>query len=157
MRLQAIVSAGTIYGTVTASASSGSPTVTTVTVAWDSGRLDSGLSAVATGILTSLHSALPAPPVYMSNFASLTAAVAAIGSAPMDLLVNAPTTVTGATSVPANIGISVAEGGLITQAGGTLFINGTFRAEGQAFSGFSGSADHLGAACSRRSQSRMVL
>ncbi len=59
MRVQAIVSAGTIYGTVTAAASSGSPLVTTVTVSWDSGVLDQGLSAIATGILTPLQSALP--------------------------------------------------------------------------------------------------
>jgi hypothetical protein len=137
IRLQAIVSAGTIYGTVIASAVSGSPSVTTVTVSWDSGALDSGLTTVGTGILTPFHSAMPAPPVYISNYASLTAAVAAIGAAPMDLLVNVPTTVTAATTVPANIAIQVAEGGLITNAGGTLAINGPFSACGQTFSGFS--------------------
>jgi hypothetical protein len=113
--------------------------VTTVTVAWDLGALDHGLSAVSTGILTSLHSALPAPPVYISNYASLPSAVAAIGTAPMNLLVNVPTAVTAATTVPANISIGVAEGGLITQAGGSLTINGPFHASGQAFSGFGGS------------------
>ena len=51
---------GTVYGTVEASAASGSPLTTTVTVTWDSGRLDSGLSAIATGIVTaSAHSSLP--------------------------------------------------------------------------------------------------
>jgi hypothetical protein len=136
MRLQAIVSAGTIYGTITASSSSGSPLVTTVTVSWDSGQLDTGLSAVATSIITPVHSGLPAPPVYVSNYASLTSAVAAIGSASMDLLINVPTTVTAATTVPGNISISVAEGGVITNAGGSLTINGSFHADGQAFSGF---------------------
>ena len=71
MRLQAIVSAGTIYGTVTASAAAGSPLVTTVTVSWDSGALDQGLSAVSTGIITPLHCASPAPPVYISNYACM--------------------------------------------------------------------------------------
>lgn len=136
MRVQAIVSAGTLYGTVTASASTGSPLATIVTVAWDSGALDRGLSAVSTGILTPLNSSLPAPPVYISNYASLTSAVAAVGAAPMSLLVNVPTTVTAATTVPQNISVSVAEGGCITEAGGTLTINGPFLSDGQAFSGF---------------------
>ncbi len=139
MRVQAIVSAGTIYGTITASASSGSPLATTVTVSWDEGALDQGLSAVSTGILTPLHGSLPAPPVYISNYASLTSAVAAIGAAPMSILVNVPTAVTASTVVPANISIHVAEGGLITDAGGGLTINGPFSASGRAFSGFSGS------------------
>ncbi len=109
MRIQAIVSAGTIFGTVTASASSGNPLATTVTVAWDSGVLDSGLSAVSTSILTPVHSGLPAPPIYISNYPSLTAAVVAIGAAPMNLVINVPTAVTAGTTVPANISISVAE------------------------------------------------
>ncbi len=136
LRIQAIVSAGTLYGTVTTTSIAGNPLYTTVTVAWDSGALDAGLSAVATGIITPVATALPAPPIYVSNYASLTAAVAALGSAPMDLLINVPATVTGATTVPGNISIVMAEGGKIVGAGGTLTINGPFRAEGQAFSGF---------------------
>ena len=59
-RVQASVAAGIIYGTVSNSAASGSPITTTVTVAWDAGALDAGLSAVATGIITSsVHSSLP--------------------------------------------------------------------------------------------------
>ena len=59
-RVQATVAAGTIYGTVTGSSTGGSPVVTTVTVDWDLGQLDSGLSAIATGIITaSAHSSLP--------------------------------------------------------------------------------------------------
>jgi microcystin-dependent protein len=59
-RVQATVAQGTVYGTVAASVASGSPLTTTVTVSWDSGQLDSGLSAIATGIVTaSAHSSLP--------------------------------------------------------------------------------------------------
>ena len=51
-RVKATVSAGDIYGTVSNSTAGGSPVVTTVTVTWDSGELDDGLSAVWTGIIT---------------------------------------------------------------------------------------------------------
>ena len=60
MRVQATVAAGTITGTITASAASGSPLTTAVTVAWDSGQLDAGLSAIGTGVITEQASALPA-------------------------------------------------------------------------------------------------
>jgi hypothetical protein len=46
-RVKAFVTAGTIFGTITAVAVAGN---TTVTVAWDSGSLDSGLSEVQFGI-----------------------------------------------------------------------------------------------------------
>ena len=62
-RLKTVVTAGTIYGTVTASTSAGSPVTTTVTVLWDSGSLDSGLSAVSTGILTVANPSVPVLPV----------------------------------------------------------------------------------------------
>ena len=59
-RVEATVAAGTVYGTVQTSSASGSPLTTTVTVTWDSGQLDSGLSAIATGIITaSQHVSLP--------------------------------------------------------------------------------------------------
>ncbi|MGD0486138.1 MAG: hypothetical protein ABSB94_03005 [Syntrophorhabdales bacterium] len=135
IRLQATVTAGTIYGTVIAASFSSS--VTTVTVSWDSGALDSGLSTLATGVITPIHNCLPFPPAYISNYPSLTAAIASIGTAPKDLLINVSTTVTAATTVPANISLLVVEGGLITNSGGTFTINGSFRADGQAFSGFS--------------------
>lgn len=48
-RLRATISAGTVYGTITVSAFT---TITTVTMVWDSGTLDSGLSAVAVGFLS---------------------------------------------------------------------------------------------------------
>jgi hypothetical protein len=56
-RVYATVTAGTIYGSITASSFSG---VTTVTVVWDSGALDSGLSSVAYGILNAVNPSLPA-------------------------------------------------------------------------------------------------
>lgn len=55
-RVQASVSAGTVYGTVKVVAFS---SVTTVTVFWDSGALDSGLSNVSYGLLSSAHSSTP--------------------------------------------------------------------------------------------------
>ncbi len=56
-RVQAVVSAGTIYGTITASSYASG--VTTVTVSWDSGSLDSGLSAVNVGILAANNQSVP--------------------------------------------------------------------------------------------------
>jgi hypothetical protein len=55
-RVRAFVTAGTIYGTVTASAFA---SVTTVTVAWSSGSLDSGVSEVDVGIMNPLAPSLP--------------------------------------------------------------------------------------------------
>lgn len=56
-RVRATVTAGVVYGTISASAYT---SLTTVTVAWDSGSLDSGLSEVDVGILNPLFSSLPA-------------------------------------------------------------------------------------------------
>jgi hypothetical protein len=66
-RVRATVSAGTIYGTISASAFT---SLTTVTVKWDSGALDSGLSEVDVGLLNPAFSSLPS----FTNFscASLT-------------------------------------------------------------------------------------
>lgn len=55
-RVQANVSAGTIWGTIATSAFS---TVTTVTVVWDSGQLDSGLSSVSYGLMSATHPSIP--------------------------------------------------------------------------------------------------
>jgi hypothetical protein len=52
-RVYASVSAGTVYGSITAS--SYSAPNTTVTVAWDSGALDSGLTQVAYALLNITH------------------------------------------------------------------------------------------------------
>jgi len=58
-RIRAAVTAGTVYGTVTASSFSSS---TTVTVRIDSGALDSGLSAVDVGLLGIINGSTPAYP-----------------------------------------------------------------------------------------------
>lgn len=55
-RVQCTVTAGTVYGAITASAYT---TLTTVTVALDSGSLDSGLSAVNLSLLRADNPALP--------------------------------------------------------------------------------------------------
>lgn len=49
-RIQTVNTGGTITGTITVSAYT---SLTTITVSWDSGSMDSGLSAVAVGILNS--------------------------------------------------------------------------------------------------------
>lgn len=56
-RVKAMVSAGAVYGTITASAFT---SLTTVTVALDSGNLDSGVSEVGVGVLNPLFSSFPA-------------------------------------------------------------------------------------------------
>ncbi|WP_080426446.1 tail fiber domain-containing protein [Burkholderia ubonensis] len=55
-RVRAFVTAGTIYGTITASAYT---SLTTITVAWDAGALDSGVSEVDVGILNPAFQSLP--------------------------------------------------------------------------------------------------
>lgn len=59
IRLQAVISAGAIYGTVISSIAAGSPVVTTVTVGWDSTVLDGSLSAISTGIIPPGTSSFP--------------------------------------------------------------------------------------------------
>lgn len=68
--IQATVSAGTAYGTVTASSFVGG--LTTVTCLFQSGTgLDSGLSAISTGVITVANTSLPIFPVVAktSNYA----------------------------------------------------------------------------------------
>lgn len=55
-RIKATVTAGTVYGVITVSAYT---TLTTITVVLDSGALDSGLSAIAYGTLTSVNPSIP--------------------------------------------------------------------------------------------------
>ena len=55
-RVRATVTAGTIYGTITASVFG---SLTTVTIAWDSGSLDSGLSEVDVGLMNPANSSFP--------------------------------------------------------------------------------------------------
>lgn len=59
IRIKAVVTAGTIYGTVTNSAASGLPVITTITVTWDSGALDAGLSTVSIGIFSPVNTSVP--------------------------------------------------------------------------------------------------
>jgi microcystin-dependent protein len=60
VRVRAVVTAGTIYGSVTTSTAGGSPVLTTVNVTWDSRALDAGLSEIAINILSFLNlSVLP--------------------------------------------------------------------------------------------------
>lgn len=56
-RIRAFVTAGTIYGTIQSPAFT---SLTTVTVTWDSGALDSGLSEVDLGIILPTNSSFPA-------------------------------------------------------------------------------------------------
>lgn len=56
-RIQAAVTAGTVYGTITAAAFGA---VTTVTLSMDSGALDAGLSAVSYGRLSADNDSVPA-------------------------------------------------------------------------------------------------
>lgn len=77
-RVRAFVTAGTIYGTVTASSFSSQ---TTVTVAWDSGNLDNGVSEVDVGFLNPAYSSLPSglSPTFLA--CSVTGPIFKVGSA----------------------------------------------------------------------------
>ena len=68
-RLKTTNTVGTIYSTITASAFGA---VTTVTVVNDSGTLDSGLSAVSYGLLSSANSSLPVRRDVIAAFADVT-------------------------------------------------------------------------------------
>ena len=63
LRIRAAVTAGYVYGTVTAATAAGAPAVTTITAKFDSGGLDVGLSAIKLGIISPLGGALPILPV----------------------------------------------------------------------------------------------
>jgi microcystin-dependent protein len=76
VRVQAIVTAGTIYGSISSSSAGGSPVVTTVNVTWDSGALDAGLSQLAIDILSFVSISVPAsllPPGIMMPYAGTAA------------------------------------------------------------------------------------
>lgn len=59
IRVKGNCTAGTIYGTVTECTASGDPVTTYVTVVWDSGSLDSGLSAISVGIFSPVNTSVP--------------------------------------------------------------------------------------------------
>jgi len=115
-RIQAVVSAGTITGTVTVSAYT---TITTITVLWDSGSLDSGLSAVSLGIVTVTTSSMPIWPVTTKS-ANYTLAVTDINQTFHANSANAFTlTLPGANTVPTNsfYRIKSVNAGLVTISG----------------------------------------
>ncbi len=70
------------------------------------------------------------PQLYLpvSGYASLTAAVAAIGSTPATLVINAATTCTANTTIPATLAIETVFTGSINQGAYTLTVTGPFRA-----------------------------
>lgn len=59
IRIKADVTAGTIFGSVTNAEANGTPEITTVTVEWDSGQLDAGLSDIYTGIFSPVNPSVP--------------------------------------------------------------------------------------------------
>lgn len=65
---------------------------------------------------------------YISSYASLTAAIAAIGPTPTKLIIDSATTCTSNTTVPTTIEIEVTVEGSITQGTYSLAINGPFSA-----------------------------
>jgi hypothetical protein len=64
-RIQANVSAGTIWGTITSSAFT---TLTNITVVWDAGQLDSGLSSVSYALMGAIHPSVPNALVNVQSF-----------------------------------------------------------------------------------------
>lgn len=62
-RIQAAITSGTLTGTVVTAATSGSPLITTVTVIWDSGALDTSLTSIAVAALSVLSPSIPIRPV----------------------------------------------------------------------------------------------
>lgn len=131
-RVQAVVTAGTIYGTVTASSAGGAPTITTITVLWDSGTLDAGLSAVSTGVLSVSNNAMPVQQV-VTKSADYSMAVTDINKiVQLSSANSANITMLGASSVPdgawnlfknANAGSMVVEGTINGVANRTLYNN----------------------------------
>ena len=78
-----------------------------------------------------MHTSIPVQKIAykrVSDYASLTAAVAAIGATVTTLIIDTATTITAATVIPANITIIVLRTGSITKVAGTLTINGAFSA-----------------------------
>lgn len=71
-RVRCLVTAGTVYGTITVSAYGA---LTTVTVALDSGALDSGLSQVSYGLLSSVNPSIPTLPATGGTLSMSTARI----------------------------------------------------------------------------------
>lgn len=64
----------------------------------------------------------------IDDYASLTAAVTAIGATPTRLVINSATTITGNTTVPTTLELDITKAGSINQGAYTLTINGPFSA-----------------------------
>jgi hypothetical protein len=60
--------------------------------------------------------------LYVANYASLQAAITAIGATPCTLVINASVTISGTVSIPTTLTIEGEAGGLITVSSGTLTI-----------------------------------
>ncbi len=135
-RVQLSVSAGTVYGTVTSSVYSGG--VTAVTVACDSGSLDSGLSAANVGLLSAANPSVPMsansaasalPWADARAYASLSAAISAIGAARRTIVISTALSVTGNLTVPSNVALEFMQGGSLNiSTGVTVTINGNIEA-----------------------------
>lgn len=131
-RVQMSVSAGTVYGTVTSSVCSGG--VTTVTIACDSGSLDSGLTCANVGLLAPANPSIPIPAnspasampwVDARAYANLAAAVSAVGSASRVILISTPQVVAASLTVPSNVTLKFQQGGTLNiSTGVTVTING---------------------------------
>lgn len=93
-RIQAVVSAGTIYGYVTSSSFS---SVTTVNVQTDSGSLDSGMSSINVGLLSSTNPSVPQE--YLA--ANAVADVASAATTPIGAATSINVQVTGTTTITA--------------------------------------------------------
>lgn len=85
-RVRAAVTAGTVYGTITASAYT---SVTTVTVSWDAGSMDSGLSVISVGVISPVNTSFPA------GLNPTFATIATTGNATIGGNVTATGTITG--------------------------------------------------------------
>lgn len=97
-RVRASVTAGTIYGTITASTYT---SVTTVTVSWDSGSMDSGLSVISVGVISPVNTSFPAglnptfATITTTGNATFGGAISATGNATIGGNVTATGTITG--------------------------------------------------------------
>lgn len=110
-RVQAAVSGGNIYGTITAATSGGTPIITTVTVAWDNTALNNSLTAVALGVLPAgMPTASPVQPTLTLTAATVTFAptIANMGQIILMNSTNAPTfTLPAASTFPPGGGFTV--------------------------------------------------
>jgi hypothetical protein len=129
-RIKAVVTAGTIYGTITASSSGGTPVITTVTCLWDSGALDSGLSAVSLGVITPTNESLPIH-VPSEKAANYSMTVTDIGKIIQANSANAISiTLLAANAVPAGATVNFQNGGA-----GLMTLDGTINSQAnQVFS-----------------------